>query len=221
MAKLPTIVHETDHLVLRALRPEDGASFVRLVTESEDAWRPWVPAGPPDVTAEDLFRRELDRSVRGARAGTHLRLAAFERSGVVERGGADAPSERAGSAMVGLFALNEIVRGVFQSAHASWQVGASHMGRGLGTEGVRGLLDVAFESDPEGLGLHRIQANIMPSNAASLRIAEKLGFRREGLAARYLKIAGRWEDHVMLALTREEWSPGDPDLAPSDPPGRS
>lgn len=212
---LPTIVYETDHLVLRALRPEDRASFVRLLTESEEAWRRWVPAPPPDATAEDQFRRELDRSVRGARAGTHFRLAAFERD---EREGSPEAVPRA---MVGLFALNEIVRGVFQSAYASWQVGVGHMGRGLGTEGVRGLLDVAFDADPEGLGLHRVQANIMPSNAASLRIAEKLGFRREGLAARYLKIAGRWEDHVMLALTREEWPPGGPHLAPSDPPGRS
>jgi len=32
-----------------------------------------------------------------------------------------------------------------------------------------------------------------------------VGFRREGIAARYLRIAGRWEDHVMHAVTREEW----------------
>lgn len=205
MGTLPTIVHETDRLTLRALRAEDEAAFVRLVRESVEAWRPWVPAGPPDTTAEDQFRRELDRSVRGARAGTHLRLAAFERSGAAARGTDADPSETSESELIGLFALNEIVRGVFQSAYASWQVGASQMGRGLGTEGVRGLLDVAFGADPEGIGLHRVQANIMPSNAASLRIAEKLGFRREGLAARYLKIAGQWEDHVMLALTQEEW----------------
>lgn len=218
-AALPTIVHETERLTLRALRAEDEEEFVRLVRESQDAWRPWVPAGRRGATAEDRFRRELDRAVRGARAGTHLRLAAFERTDAPARvdasGRTDAeeptdmhdPAKIPGSAMVGLFALNEIVRGVFQSAYASWQVGAGHMGRGLGTEGVRGLLDVAFHADPDGLGLHRVQANIMPSNAASLRIARKLGFRREGLAARYLKIAGRWEDHVMLALTREEWSP--------------
>ena len=81
MGTLPSIVHETDRLTLRALRAEDEAAFVRLVSESVEAWRPWVPAGPPDTTAEDQFRRELDRSVRGARAGTHLRLAAFEQSG--------------------------------------------------------------------------------------------------------------------------------------------
>ena len=45
----------------------------------------------------------------------------------------------------------------------------------------------------------------MPGNAPSLRVAEKVGLRREGLALRYLKIANRWEDHVMFAITREEW----------------
>ena len=161
-----------------------------MVDETTDAWAPWTPAAPPDATAHDLFRRELDRCHRGATEGTHLRLAAFDRAG----------------RMVGLFALNEIVAGVFQSAYASWQVRTSEVGNGFGTEGARALLEIAFSAWPDGLGLHRVQANVMPSNEASLRIADKLGLRREGLAERYLQIAGSWQDHVMLAITREEWA---------------
>ena len=41
---------------------------------------------------------------------------------------------------------------------------------------------------------------------ASLRVLEKAGFRREGLAARYLRINGAWEDHILLAITLEEWA---------------
>jgi ribosomal-protein-alanine N-acetyltransferase len=48
----------------------------------------------------------------------------------------------------------------------------------------------------------------MPSNKASLRVLEKTGYRREGSAARYLSIAGTWEDHVLFAVTAEEWSGG-------------
>ena len=44
----------------------------------------------------------------------------------------------------------------------------------------------------------------MPRNAASIRVVEKNGFRREGLAERYLLIGRRWEDHVIYALTRED-----------------
>ncbi len=53
--------------------------------------------------------------------------------------------------------------------------------------------------------LHRVQAAIMPHNVASIRVVEKNGFRPEGLAERYLEIDGRWEDHLIYALTREDW----------------
>lgn len=191
MKPLPQIVHRTERMTLRPLAARDEEEFVRTVRESGDAWAPWTPAATPNVTPHDLFRREIDRAARGSRAGTHLRLGGFDDDG----------------RLVGLFALNEIVRGVFDSAYASWQVRAGRMGSGFGTEGVRALVGIAFGSPPGGLGLHRVQANIMPSNAPSIRIAEKTGFRREGLAARYLRIAGSWEDHVMFALTREERLP--------------
>lgn len=191
MPSLPEIVRRTERLVLRRLGSDDEAEFVRAVVESADEWRPWSPAAPSNLTPADLFERELERSVTRAKTGTHLRLAAFDEAG----------------RLVGLFSLNEIVRGVFHSAHAGWQVRSGWTGRGLGTEGVRALLDIAFDDPPDGLGLHRVQANIIPGNAASMRLAEKIGFRREGLAERYLRIAGEWQDHAMFALTAEEWPP--------------
>lgn len=182
------IVRSTPRLLLRPLDPSDAAAFLHMLEVSREAWAPWTPARDPGVSDHDLFDRELRRARSGARTGTHLRLGAFAGDG----------------ALVGLFAVNEIVRGVLQSGYASWQVSADRWRRGFGTEAVQALLDVAFDPAPEGLGLHRVQANIMPSNAPSLRIAEKVGFRREGEALRYLLIAGRWEDHVMFAMTRED-----------------
>jgi len=52
-----------------------------------------------------------------------------------------------------------------------------------------------------------VQAAVMPRNAPSRRILEKRRFREEGYATRYLRIAGRWEDHLLFALTAEEWHP--------------
>jgi [ribosomal protein S5]-alanine N-acetyltransferase len=57
----------------------------------------------------------------------------------------------------------------------------------------------------EELHLHRIEAAIVPRNAASRRVAYKLGLRDEGLAERFLQIRGVWEDHVRYAITSEEW----------------
>ena len=70
------------------------------------------------------------------------------------------------------------------------------------TEAVRAAADIAFTD----LDLHRIEANIMPRNGASLRVAEKAGFYHEGLALKYLRINGVWEDHIHMVLLRELWS---------------
>jgi ribosomal-protein-alanine N-acetyltransferase len=57
----------------------------------------------------------------------------------------------------------------------------------------------------EDLRLHRLQIAIIPRNANSRRVMEKLELREEGTALRYLEINGVWEDHVRYALTSEEW----------------
>lgn len=178
----------TPRMLLRPLEEADWLEFARVAELSRLEWAPWTPAPESDQTGHAAFLGELLRTVQGAKSGTHVRLAGF-----TERG-----------ALVGTFALNEIVRGALQSAYASWQVSSDLVGQGLGTEGVRAILDLAFDDAPGGLGLHRVQANIMPANAASIHIAEKVGFRREGVARRYLKIAGRWEDHLMFAVTKDD-----------------
>ncbi|HEY8105130.1 MAG TPA: hypothetical protein VIE46_03425, partial [Gemmatimonadales bacterium] len=64
-------------------------------------------------------------------------------------------------------------------------------------------LRVAFRR----LRLHRVEANILPQNDASLALVRRAGFRREGRSPRYLKIAGRWRDHERWALLADEWRP--------------
>lgn len=103
---------------------------------------------------------------------------------------------------IGKVALNGVMRGAMYGAYLGYWMDETVLGQGLATEGIRAVLDFAFGA----AGLHRIQAAIMPHNARSLRVIEKLGFRREGYAERYLQIAGRWEDHVLFARTREEHS---------------
>jgi ribosomal-protein-alanine N-acetyltransferase len=56
------------------------------------------------------------------------------------------------------------------------------------------------------LGLHRVEASIVPRNQASRRVVEKVGLREEGTATRFLQINGIWEDHVRYAMTVEEWT---------------
>ena len=98
--------------------------------------------------------------------------------------------------VVGRITLNEIVRGPLQSCSLGYWVAASANGRGLATAAVRDIVRVAFED----LGLHRIQAGTLPDNVRSQRVLERNGFVRFGLAPAYLRIAGRWQDHVLFQL---------------------
>jgi ribosomal-protein-alanine N-acetyltransferase len=106
--------------------------------------------------------------------------------------------------IVGVISLSMVVRAAWQNANVGYWVLASRGGRGYATEAVRLVLGFAFDT----LGLHRVQAGVMPGNLRSIRVLEKNGFRREGLAERYLRIAGRWEDHEIFAITSEEWPAG-------------
>jgi ribosomal-protein-alanine N-acetyltransferase len=108
---------------------------------------------------------------------------------------------RASGELVGVINVSEIVRGAFQSAYLGYYAFVPHAGRGYMTEGLALALRWAFGT----VGLHRVEANIQPGNQASRALVRRLGFRREGLSPRYLKIAGRWRDHERWALVAEDW----------------
>jgi ribosomal-protein-alanine N-acetyltransferase len=109
--------------------------------------------------------------------------------------------ESASGRLVGAANLSDIVRGAFLSAHLGYYLFEPYEGRGYMTEGVQLVLGRAFGE----LGLHRVEANIQPGNARSIRLVRRLGFRREGYSPRYLKVAGRWRDHERWALLAEDW----------------
>lgn len=104
-------------------------------------------------------------------------------------------------ALIGVINLSQIFRGGFQNAYLGYYGSARHAGRGTMTEAMGLLLRHAFRS----LKLHRLEANIQPGNRASIALARRCGFRREGYSPRYLKVGGVWKDHERWAITREEW----------------
>jgi ribosomal-protein-alanine N-acetyltransferase len=101
--------------------------------------------------------------------------------------------------LVGRLALTSIVRGAFQNAYLGYAIDRDHTGRGIGTAAVSQGIAIAWEH-----GLHRVQAAVSVNNAASKRVLEHVGFRREGLALRYLLLAGRWTDQELWAMTTED-----------------
>lgn len=104
-------------------------------------------------------------------------------------------------AVCGVFNFSQIVRNSFNSAYLGYYAFAPHSGQGLMTEGFALVLDIAFRA----LKLHRVEVNVQPTNRASLALVKRLRFEREGYSRRYVKVAGRWRDHVRFAMLAEDW----------------
>ncbi len=173
----PRATRPGSRVLLRDLVPADREAFLEMVRESRDLHRPWTY--PPE--RPDQFDDLVSRTVRDDFAC----LAAV----LVEDGD-----------LVGVFTISQIVRGFFQSAYLGYYANAVHAGKGLMSEAMMLVLDLAFGP----LSLHRLEANIQPGNAPSIALARRAGFRLEGYSPRYLLIGGRWRDHERYAITADE-----------------
>lgn len=165
-------------LMLRRLGPEDRGAWLDLKQVSIELHRPWEPwpeSGYRPPDAND-FQSQLGRDA-------YLMI------------------RRADNLLVGQVNFNQLVRGNFESAYLGYWVGQPFAGRGYATEGVALAVRHAFKV----LRLHRLEANIVPTNLASLKVIQRCGFKKEGYSPRYLRIAGQWTDHERWALTVEDW----------------
>ena len=167
---------------LRPVQASDAQALLELRVRNRDFLAPWEP-----VREESYFTLEA----------AELAVAEQQAARTADRGyafGIFAPE------LVGWANLSAVVRGSFQNAYLGYSVDESANGRGYATAAVREATRLAFAE----LGLHRVQAAVIPRNAGSIRVLEKAGFRREGYAQRYLLIGGAWEDHILFARTSDE-----------------
>lgn len=169
---------------LRPLRRRDGRRWLALRIRNAAWLAPWeatspvpVPGRPPSF---GVFLRMLTRQ---ARAGEILPFAITYQD-----------------ELVGQLTVATIHRGSLHSASIGYWVSEHVAGLGIAPTAVALAVDHCFGP----VGLHRVEINIRPENAASLRVVAKLGLREEGLRERYLHIQGLWRDHRSFAITSEE-----------------
>ncbi len=175
---------------LRPFRVRDAVAWTEVRVRNEQWLSPWEgrPESMPYASWSErhsgaVFTAMLRHFRKEARAGRSLPFAVTY------------DGRLAGQ----VIAMN-VVRGAFDSAAVGYWVDGALAGRGVLPTALAMLVDHCFGT----VGLHRIEANIRPENAASRRVVEKLGFREEGLHQRYLYIDGSWCDHLSFAVTRED-----------------
>ena len=161
---------------IRRIHASDRKELLALTRASRELHYPWIS---PPLTSH-MFKVYYRRTQRDDHEGFAICL-------------------NDGDEIVGVINVNNVVKGAFRSASIGYYASRAHVGRGYMREGLLHVKHHAFRD----LGLHRVEANIQPANAPSIRLVRSCGFQREGLSPRFLYINGAWRDH-------ERWAAVDP-----------
>ena len=173
-------------LFLRSPVRGDWSAWVKVRSDSRKFLTPWEPTWPVDALTKTSFRRRLSK---------------YSEDWSNDRGYAFFIFRRLDNVLVGGITVANVKRGVAQSASFGYWMGSEYVRNGYMTEAVHGACDFVFDN----LSLHRVEAACLPTNHPSQGVLNKAGFRYEGLAKKYLKINGEWEDHMIFALLKEEF----------------
>jgi [ribosomal protein S5]-alanine N-acetyltransferase len=170
--------------VTRVVTLDDAAPLARLLTANRDYLAPWSPLQQDRYFTEAGQREILAHDV-----------AAFELGGMVPLAILDA-----GGAICGRINLNSIVRGAFQGASVGYWVSRSHAGHGLASAAVADVIEIGFGE----YGLHRLEAATLLHNTPSQHVLARNGFRPFAISEAYLRIAGKWQDHILFQLLNKD-----------------
>lgn len=179
---------ESRRIYLRAPQAGDWKAWAELRAESREFLLPWEPSWARDALTRPAYHRRLGYYASEWRQGS---------------GHAFFVLRAADNQLLGGLSLLNVRRGVSQTASLGYWIGRPHARQGYMTEAISAALDFAFAR----LGLHRVEAACLPHNGPSRGLLAKAGFREEGFARDYLKINGRWQDHVLFAILRDDPRP--------------
>lgn len=170
--------------ILRPVRRGDGAALARAYLANREHLAPWEPTRTASFFTADFQERHAEECETDAASGRSIRFVIESDDGEIR----------------GRMNLNNIVRGAFWSADLGYWIDVSRLRRGLASRAVERVAAYAGEE----LRLHRLQAATLLHNVGSQRVLAESGFERIGLAPRYLRIAGEWQDHLLFQLLLEE-----------------
>lgn len=180
-------------VLLRPLRPKDFSQWRDVRLANVDWLTKWEPLSyaSPDVVANDRAAFDQRCSIRM----TDISRDSAYALGVFYK------SEEKNNVFIGEMNVSNVLRGPVQSASAGYWIDERFAGQGLIPESLVVLMQFLFDEK----ALHRLEIPIIPRNRASLRVVEKLQFRKEGLALGFLEINGTFEDHYRFAMLAEEF----------------
>ena len=167
---------------MRLLRASDAGALAGAYRANRDHLAPWEPQRDEDFFTPACQAARIEASLAATAAGTEVPWVLTSEDGIV-----------------GTLSLTGIVRGPFLSAHVGYWIDARLQGRGVCSV----ALHTASNHARADLGLHRLQASVLPHNPASRAVLARADFTLIGTAPSYLRIAGTWQDHLLYQRVLE------------------
>lgn len=185
------ILLEGDEITLRPARLRDRREWNNVRAENREWLTPWeatlpqLPLSSPayeDASIRPTFAQMVRSLNHEARAGRSYSFLIWN-----------------GANLIGQITMGGVMYGALRAAHIGYWIDRNFANRGFTTQAVKLVSAYGFSE----LGLHRIEINVRPENAASCRVAEKAGFIAEGERKAFLHIDGAWRDHICFVKNNE------------------
>lgn len=180
------ITYETDRLVLRTLDKSHAGIVVDYYLRNKDFLKEWMSLREDSFYTVEFQEKHLEQDLSNASDKKSLRLWILDKN--------------CDDRVIGTIAFNNMLWGSYLSCHIGYRLDKDEINKGYITEAARKGIDIIFNE----YGLHRIEADIMPHNKASIKVAENLGFINEGILYKYLKVNGKWQDHIRMVLINDK-----------------
>lgn len=175
------IVLRTQRLDIGLLKPSESHLLKRYLLLNQEHLAPWEPVRDPLYTTDPEIQLRIKSALLGFKQQTAFHFVILN---------------KAQDEVLGVCNFANAVRGALQACHLGYAISVDHQGQGLMQEALSAAINYMFKEQK----FHRIMANYIPTNQRSENVLNALGFEREGYAPSYLKIAGKWQDHVLTAL---------------------
>ncbi len=191
--------YETERLIIKILNKDAAPMVLPFFKDSKELFEPWEPAHSHNFYTLPYLRAFLTAEHNLIAEGKLIRYWMFLK---------DNPSE-----IIGTVCFQNILKEPYHSCCLGYKLSNRHLHQGYATEGVRKCIKIVLDE----YHMHRIDAYIMPNNTASLGVAERLAFHKEGISYSYARINGVWTDHIHYALINPaDQTDSQPVLNPAD-----
>ena len=180
----PELILKTKKVELRAPHYSDFDQWSHLRENSKTFLELWEPKRGNDFFKRKAFNNRVRWAKKSFQAGQAYQFFIFDKF----------------QTLLGSITIENIRKGPSNAATLGYWLGKEHTGKGFMKEALLAIIDFCFNT----LNISRLEAATLPENKSSRGLLERVGFKYEGVGQSYLQINGRWRNHVLYGLLRND-----------------